>query len=122
MKKMKAPEMEVVHFGPGDVIATSGGGGGAPVISYSSSFGDSKDYAAFGKELNQGGYSGYNDSAWYVFAYTGASGAGFSNIRTPVNTAERTRSSYAWFQEDTNTWMTDNLQAKTANYKVYPTS
>ena len=119
MKKMKAPEMEVVHFGPGDVIATSGGG--APVISYSG-FQPGEGYTTVGLELSEGGYSSFTNDKWYSFKYDSGTNS-FYSFSPVKNANERKQNYYTWFQQDTNTWLTTNSRASESLYPGnYPTN
>lgn len=86
---MKNPEMKVVRFAAEDVIATS-----TPSLY--------QYYTAFGKELKQeGSFDPANEYLMYHFYIY----ENHSDI--PIIEGENGR--YAWYEQSTGTWNTDNM-------------
>lgn len=119
MKKIAAPNLEVIHFTTEDVIVTSGANQITAPITYSSKFVNNKYYATTGNELGQGGYYNYSGSTWYRFQYKPKNEQRF----TPIIEWDRDNAendlTYAWFAESESMWKTDFFLTK---YDSLPTN
>ena len=119
MKKIAAPNLEVIHFTTEDVIVTSGANQITAPITYSSKFVNNKFYATTGDELGQGGYYNYSGSTWYMFQYKPKNEQRF----TPITEWDRDNAekdlTYAWFAESKSMWKTDFFLTK---YDSLPTN
>ena len=119
MKKIAAPNLEVIHFTTEDVIVTSGANQITAPITYSSKFVNNIVYATTGKELGEGGYS-YSGSTWYRFQYKLKSEQPFTSIiEWDRDNAEKDLT-YAWFAESESMWKTDSSFSR--NYNELPSN
>ena len=114
MKKMAAPNMEVILFTTEDVIVTSGPNQNTVSISYATNFVNGKFYATTGDELGEGGYS-YSGSTWYKFQYKSKNELPFTSIATWDRDNAEKDFTYAWFAESESMWKTDFFLTKYGN-------
>ena len=118
MKKIAAPNLEVIHFTTEDVIVTSGTNQVTTPITYSG-FGNGKNYATTGDELGQGGYN-YSGSTWYRFQYKSQNEQPFYSITTWDRDNSDGDLIYAWFAEDDRKWISKSVLSK--KYDSLPTN
>lgn len=119
MKKIAAPNMEVILFTTEDVIVTSGSNQNIASISYAPNFGNGKFYATTGKELGEGGYS-YSGPTWYIFQYRSKNEQPFTSIKAWDRDNSDKDFMYTWFAEDESTWRTESSFSR--NYNKLPSN
>ena len=117
MKKIAAPNLEVIRFTTEDVIVTSGPNQNTVSISYATNFGNGKFYATTGKELGEGGYS-YSGPTWYMFQYRSKNEQPFTSIKAWDRDNAEKDLTYAWFAESESMWKTDSFLTR---YNSLPT-
>ena len=110
MKKICAPEFEVIHFTTEDVIVTSGtGGSGGTSDPITSAFSPDPTYFTSGNYINKSGASSkkFTDGLYYYFKVTdNGTNFGFDkkNYRTNIGQVDPSFL-YAWYD---NIWITQN--------------
>ena len=114
MKKICAPEFEVIHFTTEDVIVTSGtGGSGGTSDPITSAFSPDPTYFTSGNYINtylltiDPSLSKYNDGRYYYFTVTDSgTNFGFDKAKYKINIGQVSDEYlYAWYD---NIWITQN--------------